>query len=120
MKPYFILFALIFLSATEEKLPVSIQKGKELFDVKCSSCHSIFISKYLDCIYPSFIHHAIHAATERPGANISKEDAQLIYQYLVYDAYYNRKARLDRELSELPETKQEEEKKALEQIIHTK
>ncbi|MBS0604750.1 MAG: cytochrome c [Verrucomicrobia bacterium] len=99
-----------------KKYPSSMHKNYALFQEKCSQCHSLSAAMKSDDVLPSYWQKTVAKMQKKSGSHISAEEAQQIYDFLVYDSSQRRKQDFDDQLSSLPPDKQKKEKDALDQV----
>ncbi|MBS0652921.1 MAG: photosystem P840 reaction-center cytochrome c-551 [Verrucomicrobia bacterium] len=107
-------FLIDFFAASPSS--ASLDQSKALFQNRCSQCHGLNQADNLDSYLPSNVQKLVERMQHMPGSGISSEEAQQIYEYLVYEYTKTHKNELDAELKALPDDKRKEEQAKIDEI----
>lgn len=94
----------------------TLDQSKALFQNRCSQCHGLNQADNLDSYLPSHVQKTVERMQHMPSSGISSEEAQQIYEYLVYEYTKTHKNELDAELKALPDDKRKEEQSKIDEI----
>ena len=100
---------------TLDLFATSESAAKALFENRCSQCHGLNQATELDSYLPSYIQEMVSKMQHKPQSGISSEEAQEIYEYLVYQFAKTHRNKIDKELQALPEDKRKEEQAKIDQ-----
>ena len=120
MRKKTILFGIMIIGITHMFIfgvfPNKSNASKALFENRCSQCHGLNQADQVDSYLPSNVQQMVMRMQHKPQSGISSEEAEEIYEYLVYQFSKTHKAEIDKELSALPEDKRKEEQAKIDQI----
>jgi hypothetical protein len=95
----------------------SVKQGKELFNMRCSTCHSLQLSTNHDDLLPSYWRATVPRMAAMANSGISGNETQPIYEYLVYFSATRRKRQLEEQLASLSEGERQSEQSAIDQVL---
>lgn len=95
----------------------TLDQSKALFQDRCSQCHGLGVAENLESYLPSNVQSIVERMRHKPGSGISSEEAQEIYEYLVYEFSKTRKKEIDEELNALPDEKKKAEQAKIDAIV---
>ncbi len=83
------------MEAVERKLdvssyPAALQKANEVFENKCSACHSLRKSIGTNTVLPSDWERSLQRMQAMPDSGLTARDIQQVYELLVYDTVKRR------------------------------
>ena len=105
---------LIYFFGTDLRAPLN--QSKELFENRCSQCHGIKEANQMNSYLPSSIQETVERMQRKPESGISSQDAEQIYEYLVYEFSRKYSSKLREQLQALPEEKRKQEQAKIDEI----
>jgi hypothetical protein len=109
-------FLLLSLFTSQRVLAEDLQSAKKLFSSRCSQCHSLSQAYNPDSVLPSSWRTTVTAMQRKSESNISDPEAEVIYEFLVYDTTKRRGQQLEKELKSLSQDQQEAEQAEIDRI----
>lgn len=103
----------------KERYPESLNSACSVFQAKCTTCHDAEDSFYSREVLPSYWESTAQRMQAMEGSNISRDEAIIVAEFLIYDSMTRRKKMVEKQLRSVPEDQQMYEKSKLD-TIHQK
>jgi mono/diheme cytochrome c family protein len=114
------LFSLLFLGCClltpKGLLAQNLSSAKKLFTSRCSQCHNLSQAYDNDSLLPSSWKATVKEMQGKSESNISDSEAEVIYEFLVYDTTKRRGKELNKEMQSLSKDQQETEQAEIDRI----
>lgn len=96
--------------------PPIMQEYNRLFEVRCGTCHNLQLTIQAPGVLPSYWEETVQRMVELPNSNISREEAQTITTFLIYDSAIRRKRDVQAQMTSLPEVQRRVEQAKIDRI----